>query len=68
MNHTAENTQLYQIVRVDGDTLRYEARTAVGDLYDAFLLRKRPGEINELAEQGPAAALRPGTVSAAGER
>lgn len=68
MKRTAENTQLYQIIRVDGDTLRYEARTAVGDLFDAFLLRKRPGEINELVEQGPAAALRPRAASAAGER
>ena len=43
MRRSAEDTQLYQIITVDGDTLRYEARTAVGDLYDAFDLRKRPG-------------------------
>lgn len=68
LKRTAENTQLYQIIRVEGDTLRFEARTAVGELYDAFLLRKRPGEVNELVEQGPAAALRPRTVSAAGSQ
>ena len=49
----AEDTQLYQIIRIDGPTLRFEARTAVGDLYDAFELRKRPGKPNELVEQVP---------------
>jgi 3',5'-cyclic AMP phosphodiesterase CpdA len=49
----AEDTQLYQIITIDGDTLRYEARTAVGDVYDAFTLRKRPGQLNELIEEVP---------------
>lgn len=46
----AEDTQLYQIITVDGDELRYEARTALGTLYDAFRLVKRPGYPNELVE------------------
>ena len=50
---TAEGTQLFQIISIDGDTLRLEAHTALGDLYDAFTLRKRPGQPNELIEQGP---------------
>lgn len=50
MNSTAANTQLYQIISVDGNTLNYEARTAVGDVYDSFQLKKREGEINELTE------------------
>ena len=41
MQRSAEDTQLYQIITIDGDRLRYEARTAVGDLYDAFELQKR---------------------------
>lgn len=49
----AEDTQLYQIIHVDGDELRYEARTAVGTLYDGFTLRKRDGEPNEMIEQIP---------------
>jgi 3',5'-cyclic AMP phosphodiesterase CpdA len=53
MRRAAEDTQLYQIIHIDGDELRYEARTATGKLYDAFLLRKRPGEPNELIEQVP---------------
>jgi 3',5'-cyclic AMP phosphodiesterase CpdA len=54
MRRAAENTQLYQIISIDGDTLRYEARTATGELYDAFRLKKRPGEINELVDEIPA--------------
>ena len=50
MRKTAENTQLYQIIKVDRDHLRYEARTATGALHDAFTLRKRPGQVNELLD------------------
>ncbi len=53
MRRSAEDTQLYQIIAIDGDRLRYEARTAVGDLYDGFELRKQPGRPNELVEQIP---------------
>ena len=35
-----ENTQLVQVVTVDGDTLSYESYTATGELYDAFDLVK----------------------------
>jgi hypothetical protein len=50
---TAEGTQLHQVISIDRDTLRLEARTALGDLYDAFELKKRPGQANELIEKGP---------------
>jgi len=53
MVRAAEDTQLYQIIHMDGDHLRYEARTAIGELYDAFVLKKRPGQINELVEDVP---------------
>ena len=36
MNPTAEDTQLFQVLRVDGKQLRYQARTATGRLYDDF--------------------------------
>jgi 3',5'-cyclic AMP phosphodiesterase CpdA len=49
----AEDTQLYQTITIDGDQLRYEARTAAGTLYDAFLLLKQPGQTNRLIEQVP---------------
>ncbi len=45
------NTQLYQIVRVDGSRLRYEARKATGELHDAFTLVKQPGRVNTIIEQ-----------------
>jgi 3',5'-cyclic AMP phosphodiesterase CpdA len=35
-NRIGESTQLFQIIAVDGLTLRFEARTANGSLYDAF--------------------------------
>ena len=53
MRRVGEDTQLYQIIHVEADELRYEARTAIGRLYDAFTLRKRDGEVNEMIEQVP---------------
>lgn len=50
----AEDTQLYQIITVDGDRLIYRARTATGEPYDGFTLMKRDGAPNELVEQPPA--------------
>ncbi len=49
----AENTQLYQIIDVQAETLRYRAFTATGQLYDEFLLRKRNGQPNVLVEVFP---------------
>lgn len=40
----AENTQFYQIITVDGDTLSYEARTVLGNLYDDFEMTKADGQ------------------------
>jgi 3',5'-cyclic AMP phosphodiesterase CpdA len=48
----AQDVQLYQLVRVDGDVLRYESRTATGDLFDSFELRKQPGGGNTLVNTG----------------
>ncbi|MCY2934063.1 MAG: metallophosphoesterase family protein [Planctomycetota bacterium] len=54
MKRAAENTQLYQIIEVDGDRIRYESRTAIGTLYDAFELVKKPnGQPNELIDKIP---------------
>ena len=49
----AEDTQLYQIISIDGDELRYQARTATGTLYDAFTLRKQANKANALINQIP---------------
>lgn len=56
---TAEDTQLYQVITIDGDELRYEARTATNVLYDAFTLKKRAGRANELIEILPPERRRP---------
>lgn len=54
MKRIAEDTQLYQVIHIDGGRLRFEARTAVGELYDAFELHKQgPGQINKLVEIPP---------------
>ncbi|MFC4728087.1 metallophosphoesterase [Coralloluteibacterium thermophilus] len=38
MHPIAEDTQLFQVIRIADGRLRYEARTATGRLYDAFEL------------------------------
>lgn len=53
MERSAEDTQLYQIIRINGDKLAYEARTARGTLYDAFELQKRSGKPNRLTNRVP---------------
>ncbi|MFO0426269.1 MAG: fibronectin type III domain-containing protein [Planctomyces sp.] len=49
----AENTQLYQLIHINGEKLHYEAFTAGGELYDAFTLEKQAGEVNRLTDQIP---------------
>ncbi len=53
MDRTAEDMQLYQVVRVAGDTLRYQAFTATGQLYDAFDLVKQEEGPNRFVERVP---------------
>ena len=65
MARAAERTQLFQIVRIAGNTLRYEARTPRGLLYDAFELRKRSGRPNSLVNRIPATPERLGLSTAA---
>jgi 3',5'-cyclic AMP phosphodiesterase CpdA len=52
MHATAQDKQLYQLITIDGDRLRYEARTATGELFDSFVLRKRPDGGNDLLDNG----------------
>ena len=53
MQRVAENKQLYQVIHIDEDKLRFEARTAIGELYDVFELYKQDGQINKLVELDP---------------
>jgi len=50
MDRCAEDTQLYQIISIDRDVLRYEAHTVTGELFDAFALVKRPNGTAMLIE------------------
>jgi len=43
--------QLYQVITIDGDSLHYESRTATGELYDLFELRKQADGRNRLLER-----------------
>ncbi len=66
MTRHAEDTQLYQIIHVDGDKLHFEAFTASGELYDAFTLTKQSNAKNKLTEEVPSTPerLRPPVVAA----
>lgn len=50
LRRTAENTPFFQVISIDGDTLRYEARTATGLLYDALRIDKSDGAPNRVTE------------------
>lgn len=51
MEETAVYTQLYHTVTVEGDKLEFRSFTTSGELYDAFDLIKRKGEINQLVNK-----------------
>ena len=52
MVSNAEKKQFYQLIRIDGDKLQFEARTADGELYDQFEILKRANGVNQLVERG----------------
>jgi hypothetical protein len=52
MQRLAENTQLYQIVHVSRDAMKYRAYTVTGELYDAFDLLQQEGQkANKMIEK-----------------
>jgi len=53
MTRRAGNTQLYQVINIDQDTLRFEAFTATSQLYDAFDLVKNSDGKNKLVDKAP---------------
>lgn len=47
-----ENTQLFQLITIDGDRLQFEAYTPTGALYDAFdLIKTEDGKPNRFVER-----------------
>lgn len=53
VSRVASGLQLFQIIRVSQDRIRYEARTATGELYDAFSLVKDEQGRSQLTEEIP---------------
>lgn len=53
-DRVGEDLQLFQLVHLSGDRLLLEARTATGEVYDAFEIIKREGQPNLLVEKIPA--------------
>ncbi|MEQ9220073.1 MAG: metallophosphoesterase family protein [Cyclobacteriaceae bacterium] len=53
MDRRAGNTQLFQIITIEDNTLTYGAYTATGELYDAFDLVKSEGTPNKLVNRIP---------------
>jgi hypothetical protein len=53
MDRAASNTQLYQIITVDGGKLLYQAFTTTGALYDAFSLQKKKNGQNAFMDLAP---------------
>lgn len=51
MSPVGEDTQLFQVLRLDGNRLSYQARTVTGRLYDAFVLVDDGGVGKRLEEQ-----------------
>jgi hypothetical protein len=54
MDRRARNTQLFQIITINGDVLSFQSFTADGQLYDAFDLVKTKGKPNKLVNRIPA--------------
>lgn len=50
-DRTAENTQLFQVITIEGDKLVFESYTPVGELYDAFELMKNGDGPNKFVER-----------------
>ncbi len=50
-DRAAENTQLFQVITIAGDSLSFESYTAIGELYDAFDLLKIPNAPNKFIER-----------------
>lgn len=49
-DRAAENTQLVQVISIENNQLKFESFTAVGELYDSFILNKQENGSNEFVE------------------
>lgn len=49
-DRAAENTQLFQVITLEGNKLLFESYTAIGELYDKFELTKGENGINDFRD------------------
>lgn len=57
MQKGASNTQLYQLIEVEGDKLKFEAFRVDGQLYDAFELKKNKSGKTSFVDLAPASDM-----------
>lgn len=50
LSSRSENIQLYQMIDVEGDSIRFEARSANGEHQDGFLIRKNDAGVRTVNE------------------
>ena len=53
LDRIAGNTPMFQVIEIDGDVLRYEARLATGEVYDVFTLERGEDGTKMLTEGDP---------------
>ncbi len=53
LDRKAENTQFFQVIRIDGSSLVYKAFMANGELYDAFQMTKNDDGTKTLVDWSP---------------
>ncbi|ALO47011.1 purple acid phosphatase family protein [Pseudohongiella spirulinae] len=53
MDRLAEDTQLFQVIHFESDRIVYEARTATGELYDAFDIERLADNSKRLVDRRP---------------
>jgi hypothetical protein len=56
VSRVASGIQLFQVIHVSPEGIRYEARTASGERYDGFTLTKDEAGVSTLTEEIPATA------------
>jgi hypothetical protein len=66
-DRVASNTQLYQDIAFNGDTLCFKSFTVTGDLYDHFLLVKDKNGVNRFIESAEVSGIGQRTAIPEGE-
>lgn len=57
LERTGEDVQLYQVIQVERDRLRYQSRTVAGSVYDAFDIMRGPDGARRFVPGMPAGSV-----------